>query len=52
MNPPIADPPQVLQFMIDKGAELGLGGRARVAREGVNCTISGTQVRPAPLPFA
>jgi hypothetical protein len=42
-------PLQVLQFTIDKGAELGLGGRARIAREGVNCTISGTQVRPALL---
>ena len=43
-------PLQLLQFVIDKGAELALGGRARIACEGVNCTISGTQVAIPVLP--
>ena len=33
----------VIQHFVDTGTSLGLGGRARVACEGVNCTISGEQ---------
>ena len=36
----------VLQVFVSMGTSLGIGGRARVAREGVNCTISGSYVRP------
>ena len=32
----------VLQVFVSMGTSLGIGGRARVAREGVNCTISGS----------
>ena len=40
----------VLQVFVSMGTSLGIGGRARVSREGVNCTISGSYVHPHARP--
>lgn len=37
---------KIIQHFVEEGSRLQLGGRARVALEGVNCTLSGLQVRP------